>query len=615
MTLEFHPFADLFPLIEGREFDELVADIREHGLRERIVIHEGKILDGRNRYRAGIAAGIIEADAPAHNGIGMQQWCQLYLPGYEGDPLKWVLSKNLHRRHMSPSQLSMLAADLGKLPAGRPSEWRGENSANLQSLSHVEQPAPVETPAEPQLSASERASLVGVSTRQVSTADFVKEHAAPVVVAAVRKGEVAVAAAAEVARLPIDQQEDLLRHVDAKALGRVAKERLGKPGGGLAVAHDRKEPADSLNFFPTGPWATRTLVVDVLQVRLGVELAQCSIVDPACGEGHMTGVLEEYADDVRGYDIFDYSAEGRSAPCWRGVRDFTDETVEADAADWYISNPPFADDITIAFIKRSLQLARRGVAMLVRTGWATEGIGRYEAIFRDTPPTLYAFFVERCPLHKGQWLPDGDTMTAYCWLVWLKDDSVDFDALLGPRAPFHIPPGRRKERTKQGDVERFTAHPVLPRNGDSQTGVDGNSPAGDAHPSQPAVAASAADAGGGGQSRPPASTEPETEGQGTSPVVGELARSSTTGAGETGSASSPAAFRSTPNTDAIIRAAYAGAGPVDFGALTRQLGCTKLQARRRASQLGLGSRDRQLGAILALEHGEDGKFIKPGAPA
>lgn len=49
MMLEFHPLANIFPLVEGTEFDELVADIKTHGLHEPIVLHEDQILDGRNR--------------------------------------------------------------------------------------------------------------------------------------------------------------------------------------------------------------------------------------------------------------------------------------------------------------------------------------------------------------------------------------------------------------------------------------------------------------------------------------------------------------------------------------------------------------------------------------
>src|SRR5262245_66116447 len=57
--LEFHPLADLFPLMSAAEADELLVDLKkDHGLRDDIVLYEGKILDGRNRYLGCKALGI-----------------------------------------------------------------------------------------------------------------------------------------------------------------------------------------------------------------------------------------------------------------------------------------------------------------------------------------------------------------------------------------------------------------------------------------------------------------------------------------------------------------------------------------------------------------------------
>jgi hypothetical protein len=100
-ALRFHPLADLFPLMEGTEFANLVADIR---LRQAIVLHEGMILDGRNRDRACREVGL-----PIHPVL------------YDGDdPLAFVISQNLYRRHLNESQRAMIAAKLGNMPAHRP---------------------------------------------------------------------------------------------------------------------------------------------------------------------------------------------------------------------------------------------------------------------------------------------------------------------------------------------------------------------------------------------------------------------------------------------------------------------------------------------------------------
>src|SRR5215472_15276187 len=94
-THEFHPAADLFPLIEvdSTAFAELVQDIRENGLLDSIELFEGKILDGRNRYRACQHAGVEPR---------FEQW-------KGDDPYHHVISRNLYRRHLTDDQRAMIA--------------------------------------------------------------------------------------------------------------------------------------------------------------------------------------------------------------------------------------------------------------------------------------------------------------------------------------------------------------------------------------------------------------------------------------------------------------------------------------------------------------------------
>jgi hypothetical protein len=110
-TLEFHPLSD-FPLLEGAEFDALVADIKANGLREAIVLHEGKILDGRNRYRALRTLGISPEGIRDHYCVTKD--C---IDQHHGGPAAYVISANIHRRHLKPEQkIEMLA----KLVAAHP---------------------------------------------------------------------------------------------------------------------------------------------------------------------------------------------------------------------------------------------------------------------------------------------------------------------------------------------------------------------------------------------------------------------------------------------------------------------------------------------------------------
>ena len=100
-NLESHPVADIFPLLEGQAFEQFKQDIAENGLRESIWLHEGRIIDGRNRYRACLETGT----APT-----FREW------EGNGSLVAFVISLNLHRRHLNESQRAMVAARLANLP-------------------------------------------------------------------------------------------------------------------------------------------------------------------------------------------------------------------------------------------------------------------------------------------------------------------------------------------------------------------------------------------------------------------------------------------------------------------------------------------------------------------
>ena len=166
---EFHPLANLFPLVEGADLDELVAYIREHGLHEPIVLFEDKILDGRNRYRACLVAG-MEPDFEDYTG---------------DDPVSYVISLNLRRRHLDESQRAMVAAKLATLRLGD-----NQHSEGL----------PIGRGSE----------LLNVGERTVARAREVTEHGVPELVQAVEQGKVSVSAAADIATQPIEEQREIV---------------------------------------------------------------------------------------------------------------------------------------------------------------------------------------------------------------------------------------------------------------------------------------------------------------------------------------------------------------------------------------------------------------------
>ena len=171
-----------------------------------------------------------------------------------------------------------------------------------------------------------------------------------------------------------------------------------------AVMQQRSEPRDSLEDFPTPPWATRALI-EFLLAR-GYACAHQSVVsEPACNRGYMVAPLAEFFEVIAS-DVHDYGYGF-------AVRDYL--AKPAPPCDWTITNPPFS--LAQAFVDKALATSRIGVAILVRLAFL-ESVGRYSALFSVTPPTDILQFTERVVIHKGRLSKSGSTATAYCWLVW-----------------------------------------------------------------------------------------------------------------------------------------------------------------------------------------------------
>lgn len=92
--LDLHPLCNLFPRMVAAEFDALKADIAANKLNQPVVTHCGQILDGGNRYRACMELG-IQPSTVEYSGT---------------DPVAFVLSANLHRRHLTPGQQAAIVA-------------------------------------------------------------------------------------------------------------------------------------------------------------------------------------------------------------------------------------------------------------------------------------------------------------------------------------------------------------------------------------------------------------------------------------------------------------------------------------------------------------------------
>ncbi len=191
MNYEAHPAANIFPMMPGDSLRDMAADIRENGLMNPIEIFEGKIIDGRNRYKACQL-------------IGMKPRFHEITTGEDFDAVTYVLSLNLHRRHLTTSQRAMVAVEVEKVYA--------EEAKKRQ----IRKPESVKAnlPEQNWQARDKAAEMLNVGGRSVSDAKRVMASEVEELPQMVREGTVSVSAAAKVANLEPEEQHEVIEEIN-----------------------------------------------------------------------------------------------------------------------------------------------------------------------------------------------------------------------------------------------------------------------------------------------------------------------------------------------------------------------------------------------------------------
>jgi N6-adenosine-specific RNA methylase IME4/ParB-like chromosome segregation protein Spo0J len=202
---QIHPAAELFPMMEGDEFNALVESIKSQGLRESVWLTKDKqLLDGRNRVRACHTAG-VEPTFREYSG---------------NDPVAFVMALNMERRHLTVGQRALVALRLVPMYEAEAAKRQGVRS----DLMPGDFCADLHKSSEERRSTQRAGTAAKVSGRAVAQAKRVAENA-PDLIPKIESGELALDKA----------EREVRRRVNAEEAQRLKQEPMPLPTGQYAV--------------------------------------------------------------------------------------------------------------------------------------------------------------------------------------------------------------------------------------------------------------------------------------------------------------------------------------------------------------------------------------------
>ena len=282
--MNFHPIAELFPLIEGDEFDALVLDIKLHGLIEPITTYQNLILDGRNRYNACIAAGVEPR----------------YIEYTGDDPATLALSMNLKRRHLTPTQKAFIA--LGLIPfyeeAAKQRQRQGQTKLS--------------DPKEAGNSRDFAAERVGVSSGYVEIAKEIQEES-PELAAEARSGLIHMKAAQSKVK---KKKRDAERTKLADEGRNVPESDRWHVWQGDINTWAAPQKYDFIITDPPYPKEYLSLY-EVLAYRAKEWLKPGGLLVAMCGQSYLNEIYAAMSKHIEYYWTVAYLTPGQSASLWQ----------------------------------------------------------------------------------------------------------------------------------------------------------------------------------------------------------------------------------------------------------------------------------------------------------
>lgn len=182
----------------------------------------------------------------------------------------------------------------------------------------------------------------------------------------------------------------------------------------LGASNHCDEEREINDYYATPPLATKCLI-EIFGDNLDKNI---TILEPACGEGHISKEFEKLGYNVISHDLVDrgYGISGR---------DFLTSTFK-DGNMNIITNPPYK--FAAEFVEKSMDIINDGnyVIMLLKLTFL-EGMKRFE-MFKKYPPKILYVFSDRINCAKnGEFEKYGENGGAacYCWYIWQKGFNGD----------------------------------------------------------------------------------------------------------------------------------------------------------------------------------------------